>query len=138
MSRNKQLTSLGRAKVLSGSGSSGLCTAGLLDAQSAAFVGLALEGVLGSIGLVGGDHLDEAESTRLAGVGVAHDAAGLDFTVLDEETTNLVLGEAGVDAGDEEVGARVDGLLFVLLVGGAGLGGGTASSDQFVLISLEK
>jgi hypothetical protein len=116
------LTSLGRAKVLAGGRGSGSGATSLLNAQSAAFVDLALETRLGSVGLLASDHVDEAEATRLAGVRIAHDAASLDITVLLEQATDLLLGQAGVDAGNEKVGARVGSFFLVLtdLLGGAG------------------
>lgn len=44
---------------------------------------------------------------------VAHDLALLDVAVLGEESGDFILAELGVDAGDEQVGARVDGTLAV-------------------------
>ena len=74
---------------------------------------LALQTLLGSVCLVRGDHLDETEATRLLCVGVAHDVALLNFTILLEEACDLVLGQAGVDASDEEVGALVAALILL-------------------------
>lgn len=76
---------------------------------------LTLQTLLGGICLLSGDHLYEAKATRLLGVGVAHDVALLDFTVLLEQTCDLLLAQGGVDAGDEEVGALV-AALFRLMV----------------------
>lgn len=77
---------------------------------------------LGGISLLRGDHLDETKAARLAGVRVAHDAAGLDVAVLFKQTADLILGQTGVNTSDEKVGTRVDGLLFIFF-GSAGLGG---------------
>jgi hypothetical protein len=76
-------------------------------------VDLALKSFLGGISLVRGDHLDESEAARVLGMGIAHDVALLDLTVLLEETRDLFLRERGVDARDEEVGARVDAVVFL-------------------------
>lgn len=109
-------TSLGRAKVLAGGRGSGSGATGLLNAQSTAFVDLALETRLGSVGLLASGHVDETKATRLTGVRIAHDAASVDITVLLKETANLLLGQARVDSGNEKVGARV-GSLFLLFTG---------------------
>jgi hypothetical protein len=53
-------------------------------------------------------------------VGVQHDGAVVDITVLLEETRNIGLGQTRVNASDEEVGARVDGALILFLNGLAG------------------
>lgn len=53
-------------------------------------------------------------------MGVQHDGAVVDITVLLEETRNIGLGQTGVNASDEEVGARVDGALILFLNGLAG------------------
>lgn len=117
------LTSLGRAKVLARGRGSGSGATSLLNAQGAALVDLALEARLGSIGLLASDHVDKTEATRLTGVRIAHDAAGLDIAVLLEQAADLLLGQTGVNAGNEKVGARVGGFFFVLtdLLGGAEL-----------------
>ena len=44
---------------------------------------------------------------------VAHDLALLDVTVLGEKSGDFILAQPGVDAGDEQVGARVDGIITV-------------------------
>lgn len=71
-----------------------------------------LKALLGRIGLLRGDHLDEAEAARFASVRVAHDVALLDIAVFLEQTGDLLLGQAGVDASDEEVGSGVDGFII--------------------------
>jgi hypothetical protein len=53
-------------------------------------------------------------------VGVQHDGAVVDITVLLEETRNIGLSQTGVNASDEEVGAGVDGALILFLNGLAG------------------
>lgn len=75
---------------------------------------LALQTLLGGVSLVRRHHLDEAEAARLLGVRVAHDVALLDLAVLLKETCDLLLAERGVDAGDEQVGARVAALVVLL------------------------
>jgi hexokinase len=67
-----------------------------------------LESVLRSVGILRSDHLDESEATALAGVWVTHNVALLDSAVLLEEDGDLFLGQARVDASDEEVGTLVD------------------------------
>lgn len=83
------LTALGRAKVLARSRSARTSTAGLLNAESAAFNDFTAQTLQGSVGHVGGDHLHEAEAARLAGMGILHDLALLDLAVLLEKAGNL-------------------------------------------------
>lgn len=47
---------------------------------------------------------------------VTHDVALLDLSILLEQTGDFILAQAWVDAGDEEVGARVSGLVVVAVV----------------------
>jgi hypothetical protein len=50
-------------------------------------------------------------------VGVQHDRAVIDITVLLEETRNVGFGQAWVDASDEQVGAAIKGtFLFLFLL----------------------
>jgi hypothetical protein len=49
-------------------------------------------------------------------VRVFHDLALLDFTILLEQTGHLSLVETGMDSGDEEVGSRVNGTIFVFAI----------------------
>lgn len=97
------LTSLRGTKVFARSRSSGSAATSLLDAQGSALKDFTLQALLGAIGLLQSGHLDESESTRLLGVGIKHDLALLDLTVLGEKTSHIVLGEARVDAGDKQV-----------------------------------
>jgi hypothetical protein len=106
---------LGRTEVLSGSWSARTSTTSLLDAEGTALNHLTLQTLLSGISLVRGDHLHEAEATRLSSVGILHDLALLDLTVLLKEARNLCLLEARVDTGDEEVGTRVDGTIVIIL-----------------------
>ena len=99
---------LGGTEVFARSRSPRASAPRLLDAERPALVNLALEGILGGIRVLGSDHLDESEATALAGVWVTHNVALLDPSVLLEEDSDLFLGQARVDAGDEEVGALVD------------------------------
>jgi hypothetical protein len=109
-----KLTSLGRAKVLSRRRGTRACAAGLLNAEGASFNFLTLEAILGSICLVGRDHLDKAKTPRLLGMGILHDLAFLDFAILLEKTGHLSLVKTRVNSSDEEIGSRVDGAIFVL------------------------
>jgi hypothetical protein len=77
-------------------------------------VDFTLKTLLGGVSLVGCDHLDEAEATGLLCVRIAHDVALLYLAVLLEETRDFFLGERGMDAGDEEVGARVAAVVIVI------------------------
>lgn len=124
-----QLTSLGRAEVLAGGGSAGTSTTGHLDAKSSALNDLTLETILGSLSLLGSNHLDETETTGLASVGVLHDLALLNLAVLLEETGNLSLLESGVDASNEEVGAGVPGTILLTTLGLALVLGRSTSVD---------
>jgi hypothetical protein len=105
---------LGRAIVLAGSGSTRSGTAGLLDAQCPALMNFTLEALLGGVSLVRGDHLHEAEAARFLCMRVTHDVALLYLAIFLEEARNLVLGEAGVDAGYEEVRAWVAAAVVVV------------------------
>lgn len=69
---------------------------------------------LGGISLLAGDHVDETETTGFAGVRVAHDAASIDIAVLLEKAADFLLGQTGVNASNEKVGARVGSFFFVL------------------------
>ena len=99
---------LGGTEIFARSGSSRASTPRLLNAERPTLVNLALESILGGIGVLGSNHLDEAEATALAGVWVTHNVALLDPSVLLEKDSDFFLGQARVDAGDEEVGALVD------------------------------
>lgn len=105
------LTSLWWSKVLSWSWGTWAGAASLLDAQSAALNDLTLKTLLGSIGLLAGNHLDEPEAAGLLGVWVKHDLALLNLAVLLEKTSDLSLGETWVDASNEQVRSRVDGAI---------------------------
>lgn len=109
-----ELTSLRRTKVLSRSRGTGASATSLLDAQSASFYDFTLQTIFSCISLVGSNHLDEAEPSRLLGMGILHDLALLDLAVFLEEAGDFRLGEAGMNSGNEEVGTRVNGAIFVL------------------------
>jgi hypothetical protein len=102
------LASLWWTKVLARSWGARAGTTSLLDAQGSTFNDFTLKTILGGISLLSSDHLDEAKATRLLGMGIKHDLAFFNIAVFLEETSDLLLGKARVDAGDEEVGARVD------------------------------
>jgi len=115
---------LGRAKVLARGRGAGTDTARLLNVKGAALDDLAAQALYGCIGHFGSDHLDEAETTRLARVRVLHDLALLHLTVLLEQASNLGLLQTRVDARDEEVRARVVSTI-VILVAAVALDGST-------------
>jgi hypothetical protein len=94
-------TTLGRTKVLSGSRGARLSTTSLLNAESPSFVVLTLQTFLCSIGLLCGSHIDEAESTRLSCMRIAHDVGLLNSTVLLEETSEVFFKQTRVDACDK-------------------------------------
>ena len=106
-------TSLWWTVVSSWSRGTWTSTTSLLDGKSAALVDLALQGLLRGIGFLRSDHLHESEAARLLGMGVAHDLALLDGTVLGEQASHLILRQAGVDTSDKEVRAGVDGTIVV-------------------------
>jgi len=110
-----QLTALRRTKVLARSRRARADTAGLLDVEGATLDDLTAQALHGSVGHLGGDHLDEAETTRLAGVGVPHDLALFNLAVFLEKTSDLRLLQARVDASNEEVGAGVGGAILLLV-----------------------
>lgn len=110
-------TTLWRAEVFAGSWSPGAGTPSLLDAQSSAFVDLTLQSVLGGVCALRGHHLDESEAAALAGVWITHNVALLHVAVLLEELADLLLVETRVDAGDEQIRSRVDGLVVVAAAG---------------------
>lgn len=77
----------------------------------------ALKSILCGIGLFCGHHLHESEATALAGVWVSHDVALLHYAVRLEEAGDLVLRQTWMDAGDEEIGAGIGGIIAAVLVG---------------------
>lgn len=102
------VVALRRSEVLAGSRGPGARTPSLLDAESPALIDLTLQGILCGIGILRSDHLDEAKATALASVWITHNVALLNSAVLLEKNSDLLLGQTGMDASDEEVGARVD------------------------------
>jgi hypothetical protein len=121
--RSTEVT-LGRSKVFARGRSSGAATSGLLNAESTALDNLTLQALLGSISLLGSDHLDEAKATRFLSVRGHHDRAALDIAVLLEQTGDIGLGQTRVDTGDEKVRAGVNGTFFII-VRLAGIDGST-------------
>ncbi len=107
------LASLWWTKVLARGWGTWAGTTSLLDAQGSTLNNLTLKTILSGIGLLSSDHLDEAEATRLFGVGIKHDLTLLDITVFLKETSDLLLGKARVNASDEEVGAWVDSTIIL-------------------------
>ena len=107
------LTSLWWSKVLSWSWGTWTGAASLLDTQSAAFNDLTLKTLLGSIGLLAGNHLDESKTTGLLGVWVKHDLALLNLTVLLEKTSDFGLGETWVNTSHEQVRPWVDSAIIL-------------------------
>jgi hypothetical protein len=101
------LTALRWTVVLARSRSARTGATSLLNAQSPALMDLTLKALLGRVSLLSGNHLNETKAARVLCVRVAHDVALLDLAILLEETGDLFLGERGVDARHEQVGARV-------------------------------
>lgn len=107
-------TSLGWTEILARSWRARASTTSLLDRERTALVDLALQSLLGGIGLLSRHHLNEAEASALASVWVAHDVALLDLSVLLKQARDLVFGQAWVDTSDEQVGSWVDGLAVAI------------------------
>jgi hypothetical protein len=110
-------TSLGGTKVFARGGRAGTGAAGLFNAERTTVDNLALKTVLSSIGLIGRDHLDEAEAARLLAVRVAHNLTLLNLAVLFKHARHLGLGQAGVDAGHEEVRSGVNCTVIIDVAG---------------------
>lgn len=100
-------TSLRRSEVLARRWSARPGAACLLNAQRPALIDLTLQFVLGSVRLFWSHHLHEAKATALTAMRVPHDVALLNNPVLLKELGDLPLVETRMDAGDEEVRARV-------------------------------
>lgn len=129
-------TALGGTEVLARSRRARTGTTSLLNGKGASLELLTLQAVPSSIGLIGGHEVDKAEAARLLGVRVAHDLALLDIAVLGEESGDFILAELGVDAGDEQVGARVDGTLAVPRATTVVLGWGAAKEGALEVCGL--
>jgi hypothetical protein len=99
----EKLTSLGRTEVLARGRGTRASTSSLLNAQRATLNHLTLETFLSSLGLLRGDHLDEAEATRLLSMRVTHDLTLFDIAIFLEHLGNLGFGKTRVNAGDEKV-----------------------------------
>lgn len=110
-------TSFRGAEVFARGRSARTSAASLLNAQSSAFDDFVLKTFSRSFSLVRGDHLHKAESARFLGVRIAHDLALFDVAVFLEHLGDLVLAQAGVNAGNEEVGSRVHGSIVVIVFG---------------------
>lgn len=108
-------TTLWWTEVLSRSRCSWSSTTSLLDAQSSAFVHLALESILRCISALGCLHLDEAETTTLASVWITHDVALLDWSVFLKQSSHLFLAQTWVNSSNEKVGACV-GIAFIVAI----------------------
>jgi hypothetical protein len=105
--------SLWWTKVLARSWGTRTGATGLFNAQSTTFDNLSLETLLGGISLFGSDHFDEAEATRLLGMGIKHNLTFFDVAILLEETGNFGFGETRMDTGDEKVGSGVDSAIIL-------------------------
>lgn len=103
----RSLTSLGRAEVLARCWSPRAASPSFLNAQSTTFNVLTLKSLLGCIRLLGSDHLDETEATRLLGVRIFHNRASFYITILLEQARHISLIETRMDAGNEEIRAGV-------------------------------
>lgn len=110
-------TSLGWPEVFARSGRTRPRATSFLNAQSPAFVHLALQGFLCGVCFFCSNHLNEAEAARLAGVWVTHYVAFFHLAVLLKQTGNLSLRETWVDAGDEEIRAGVESILRRTIIG---------------------
>jgi hypothetical protein len=75
---------------------------------------LSLKTLLRCVSLLRGDHLDEAKTTRLLSVRIAHDVTLLYLAVLLEETGDLFFAKSRMNSSDEEVGARVTALIVII------------------------
>jgi len=115
-SASPEVLAFRRTEVFARSGCSWSGSAGLLDAQSPILMDFALKTFLGGISHVRSHHLDEAEASGLPSVRVAHDIALLDVAILLEQTSDLILGKAGMDSGDEEVRAGVARVVVLTLL----------------------
>lgn len=104
----RTVVTLGRTEVFARSRSSRTSASRLLNAEGPALIDLTLKSVLGGVRIFGSNHLHESKATALAGVRVTHDVALLDSAMLFEKNGDLFLGQARVDASDEQVGAFVD------------------------------
>lgn len=123
-------TTLRRTEVFARGRGTRAAAARLLNAKGAALDHLTLETFLGSVGLLTSGHVDETETTRLLGVGVQHDGAVLDVTILLEQARNIGLGQTRVDTSHEQVGAGVLGaLLIFFLRGQMGLAQGSRTAE---------
>jgi hypothetical protein len=118
-------TALGRAKIFARGGRARLAATSLLDAQRTTLDHLTGQAVLRLVSPITGGHLDEAEATAVLGVGIAHDVAGFDVTILLEERRELSLVDARMDACHEEIRALVPGRFVVVLELRYGGGGRT-------------
>lgn len=110
-------TSLGWSKVFARRRGAGTSATRLLDAQSAALDDFALQSFLCGVGFLRAHHVHESETTALAAVGIAHDVAFLNRTILLEQARDLVFAQLGVDAGHEEVRSGVGGLVVGIVLG---------------------
>lgn len=79
---------------------------------------LALKSFAGSVSLLRSDHLDKSEPAGISSVRITHNIALLDFAVLLEQVGDVSFSEAGMNAGDEEIGAWVRVGIIGLRVGG--------------------
>jgi len=72
-----------------------------------------LKSLLGSIGLVSSDHLDESKATGLLGMRIKHNLALLDITIFFKEASHFGFRQTWVNSSHEEVGAWVDGTIIL-------------------------
>jgi hypothetical protein len=95
--------------ILAWSGSAGAIAARLLNAQSTTFEVGSVQAFDGSLSLLSASKLDKAKSTGVVGVRIAHNVGILDVAKFLEGSDEILISDAGSDASDEEVGARVFG-----------------------------
>jgi hypothetical protein len=115
--RTARTVSLGWTEVLSGGRRARAGTTRLLDAQGATIDDFTLQSLPGRLSLFRSDHLDEAESTRLLGVRIAHNLALLHITILLKHLGDLIFSKTRVDSSNEEVRSWVHSTIIVLVLG---------------------
>jgi hypothetical protein len=85
-----------------------------------------LELILRQVCILRSRHLHKSEASALAGVWISHNVALLHYAVFSEQFSNLLLAETWVDAGDKEVGSRVDRVLRAAVLVREWIAGGTS------------
>ena len=76
---------------------------------------LTLQTLLGSIGLIRVQHVDEAKAARVPSMRVAKDVAFFDFAKFREELNHVIFIQTRMKSGDEKVRSGVASCLFIFL-----------------------